>query len=69
MADKRRKMRVQGGWAPKRNKAETSKKGDVASSDKTGDGQSLAGAHCSSGQLIFKPTVKVCPMVEQDTNG
>ncbi|XP_065069755.1 alpha-ketoglutarate-dependent dioxygenase alkB homolog 3-like isoform X2 [Rhopilema esculentum] len=58
MADKRRKMRVQGGWAPKRNKAETSKSGDVAISEKTDNGQSQAVAHSSRGQLIFKPTVK-----------
>ena len=57
MSDKRRKARVQGGWAPKRTKAisstQTSARSTI-SETKEMQAQSNASHH-----LTFKPTIKV----------
>lgn len=62
MSDKRRKSRIQGGWAPKRNKVPLSKKPDVEESgNEKGDTveNEIGPKAESSHKFVFKPTVKV----------
>lgn len=62
MSDKRRKARIQGGWATKRNKAPLLKEKTGGESCKKGEDMTELGRDFqgeSSHQFTFKPTIKV----------
>ena len=62
MSDKRRKTRIQGGWAAKRNKPASSNKlsNNGTRTEKEVENEDKKGIQAqSTHQFVFKPTIKV----------